>query len=435
VPEKTPRPPLVLTGLWWPVLAVAAVPILTTFSRAAEAATALLVLAAPWLLWNERHTLRHDPVWRWLGVFFALYWVPMLLALPDAVDPAKSTSQTFVALRFPLAAFTIVALTANVERLQRLYALVAVIVAFWLVAGLVDILAGLGSTSAASPGTRPHGPFGDDILRLGLYSALFLPFLLHPSAAASGARHPWLWTIGLWLAALVIFAAGTRSGWIAAALAFGIWAHHRWRAGTPAQRRHGRALWIGAVLFVGLAGLITVYQPEVRSRVTQTGLAFSGRLADLDAASSYRLPIWRAAVKMAADHPLNGVGPRGFRAAYPAYAAPGDPFLGHGRLGASHAHQLQLAIMTETGALGLVAFIFGVMVFWRGWRRIPAEHRCLAAPPALALLLAVFPFNSHLDAYASDPALLFWWLLAVYLAAWRLAVAPGYRSAAAPLMS
>ncbi len=418
----TPRAPTAPAAVWWPALAVAAVPVLTTYSRAAEAAMALLVLAAPWLAWCQRRTFRQAPEWRLLAVFFALYWGPMLLALPDAVDPAKSAMQTAAALRFPLAAISMIVLMVNRERLARLYTLVALLVAFWLAAGLADIIAGFGASDTAVLGARPRGPFGDDVLRLGLYSALLLPFLLHKSQTAVLARRPWLRAAGLWLAAIVIFAAGTRSGWIVASLAFGLWGYSQLRAGAFDCRRWRWALAAGGALFIALAAVMAVYQPEVRSRVAQTGLAFSGQAADLDVASSYRLPIWRAALALAAEHPLNGVGPRGFRAAYPAYAAPGDRFLRDGGLGASHAHQLQLAILTETGAIGLAAFILGAAVFWRSWRRVPAEHRCLAAPPALALLLAVFPFNSHLDAYASDPALLFWWLLAVYLAAWRLGV-------------
>ena len=80
---------------------------------------------------------------------------------------------------------------------------------------------------------------------------------------------------------------------------------------------------------------------------------------------------------MIAAHPVNGVGVRGFRYAYPQYAPANDHFVvsaeacGVGE-GACHAHQLVLEVLTETGVLGLVLWLAAVVLAWRAWRRVGA---------------------------------------------------------------
>ncbi len=56
---------------------------------------------------------------------------------------------------------------------------------------------------------------------------------------------------------------------------------------------------------------------------------------------------------MIAANPLNGVGARGFRSAFPAYAAEGDPFINaNPPINPFHSHQLWLEILSESGIVG-----------------------------------------------------------------------------------
>ena len=74
-------------------------------------------------------------------------------------------------------------------------------------------------------------------------------------------------------------------------------------------------------------------------------------------------------------HPLTGVGVRGFRYAYPAYAAPKDTFVDTASdTGASHAHQIVLEVLSETGVVGLVFWIAGVVFAVRAWLRADAAR-------------------------------------------------------------
>ena len=128
---------------------------------------------------------------------------------------------------------------------------------------------------------------------------------------------------------------------------------------------------------------------------------------------------------MVREHPLNGVGVRSFRYAYPAYAAPGDDFVDPARgTGAAHAHQIVLEVASETGAIGLLGWLAGVVLAWRAWRRADAAARSRAFAPGVALVAMTFPLNTHLAFYSAWWGLLFWWLLSLYCAALGAGNAP-----------
>ena len=90
----------------------------------------------------------------------------------------------------------------------------------------------------------------------------------------------------------------------------------------------------------------------------------------------------------------------------------------NGNEGAMHAHQIVLEVLSETGAIGLLLWIAGAVAAIRTWRRAHVAARRRALAPALALAVMCFPLNTHLAFYsASAWGLLFWWLIALYVAA------------------
>jgi O-antigen ligase len=140
-------------------------------------------------------------------------------------------------------------------------------------------------------------------------------------------------------------------------------------------------------------------------------LAFTGEGTGVNEALSGRSDIWSAAWCMVREHPLNGIGARGFREAYPACDPhPGQaPAWGEGP--AFHAHQIVLEILAETGVVGLLLWLAGAAQAWRAWRYSSPEARDAARPAMVALVATVFPFNTHLAFYSS-----FWGGLALMLA-------------------
>ncbi len=154
------------------------------------------------------------------------------------------------------------------------------------------------------------------------------------------------------------------------------------------------------------------------ARLERSLLALQGTVSAVDEASAGRLSIWETAVKMGAANLITGVGVRGFRYAYATYAKPGDRFLDPNTgEGAAHAHQLLLELWSETGVVGLIAWLAGAVFAARAWRRADERARRRALAPGLSLLAMCFPLNTHLAFYSAWWGLFFWWLVALYCAA------------------
>jgi len=92
---------------------------------------------------------------------------------------------------------------------------------------------------------------------------------------------------------------------------------------------------------------------------------------------------------------------RGFRDTYAHYAQSGDFWLSKGQNGALHAHQILLEILAETGFIGMLWWLMGAALAFRAWRWALPESRRRAFPAALALLVTVFPLNTHLAFYST----------------------------------
>ncbi len=122
---------------------------------------------------------------------------------------------------------------------------------------------------------------------------------------------------------------------LGATLLLGSWHAHR-----------RRAMWVlGAAIAVASVLLLLLFQTP--------------RFADLwnfDSGTTFiRLKLWQSALRMAADHPLLGVGPDNFLYAYRSYyVLPG----GWEELNLSHPHNLFLDLATRLGVLGLCAGIW-----------------------------------------------------------------------------
>lgn len=88
-----------------------------------------------------------------------------------------------------------------------------------------------------------------------------------------------------------------------------------------------------------------------------------------------RLYMWRSGIAIVRDHPLTGVGPGQVKAVFPRYALP-EAY----RKTTSHVHSTPLQIAAERGLLGLGAWLWLWIGFFReGVRRLrrlgPAEER------------------------------------------------------------
>ena len=375
---------------WW-VLAFVALwplhgPAEVVLSLGALAALAVLALSR----FRGGMSLLSHEAWALTSVLFCAYWLPELFSSFDAVDAGRALRESLVDLRY-LPFLWLVAMAVASERGRRLtFGGIAIICAFWLVDALVQATTGwsLGGPATAD---RLSGVFGAENLKLGLVLASLAPFPLTAAAERFGVAG-WM-TVALALVVVVLL-GGTRASWLTLGLVLLASGWLQFRA-----RRVVVAMLVGSVL--AMATVFT-FSDTLQQRVERTTAALDGDQAGMDHALSGRLPIWRTAVDMALAHPVNGVGVRSFRDAYPVYAQPDDPWLADAEHGAGyHAHQIVLEVLSETGFLGGLLWLGGAALAWRAWRFATPAARLRARAPALALAVTVFPFNTHLAVYST----------------------------------
>ena len=393
----------------WPALLLLSILVLLPLGRSAEVPLVLAAGATLVLLVRSRLAL-DAPAARLVLALFACYWLAALVSAPGAVAPAKSWSTVATTLRFlPFALFAAWALR-DAARWAGILVAIGAVVALWALDAWVQAATGY-SLGGAAEKERVSGIFGAGNLKLGPVLAVLSPFALLAARARFGLR-------GLLLAfallAAPILLAGSRAAWLSFALVCLLLAWHE----TREPRRFAAAVAVLALGVAALAALAWHDSSRFGARIERSLRALQGTEAALDDASAGRLSIWRTALAMGAAHPVTGVGVRGFRYAYPDYAAPGDRFVDTASdTGASHAHQIMLEVLSETGIVGLLLWIAGCAFALRAWKRADARARERARAPALALVAMCFPLNTHLAFYSAWWGLLFWWLLALYCGA------------------
>jgi O-antigen ligase len=384
---------------------------LLPLGRSFEVPLDIGALAGLVLVWKYRARLSHDRAVALAVILFTCYWLPTLISAPSAIAPAKTWLTVGTLLRFlPFALFAAIALR-NEMIWPRIVAGAAAVVVLWLLDAWVQILTGY-SLGGAMSAERLSGIFGAGNLKLGPVLAVLSPFVFVAAQERWGLR-------GLIVAfvfqLMPVLLAGSRAAWLMYGLVCLVFA---WRAArSPARFVAFAAATCCVIVAAGFVAWHT--SPAFDARMHRTLLALQGSEQAVDEAGAGRIRIWTTAERMIQAHPLLGVGARGFRYAYPTYAEPGDTFVDTTTdEGASHAHQIVLEVLSETGAIGLLFWAAGAAFAIRAWRRADALVRERALAPALALAAMCFPINTHLAFYSGSWwGLFFWWLLSLYIAA------------------
>jgi O-antigen ligase len=247
---------------------------------------------------------------------------------------------------------------------------------------------------------RLSGFLGPCNRKLGVVMASLSPFLLFAAARRLQITG---WLLASAAIGVVVLLAGARAAWItyALVLVFSGWKLLGWK-------RLLGVFAFGAVLLAVLA----MVSPQVRERIRLTTHALTANESGVDTALSGRGQIWSAAGCMIVEHPINGVGARGFREAFPGCDAGAGERPAWGQGPAFHAHQIVLEVLSETGVIGLLLWLAGAALAWRAWRYAAPQAKERARPAMLALAVTVFPFNTHLAFYST-----FWGGLTLMLAA------------------
>ncbi|MEI2456682.1 O-antigen ligase [Lysobacter firmicutimachus] len=381
------------------------------------ALTALVKLALA--RFNTGARLLSDPAWALTSVLFAAYWLPELVSAIDAVDPGRALREAAVDLRYLPFLWLVAAAVASPRGRRTTFGGLAIILSVWTVDALIQWVAGTsplffgidalkqaisghGMCSAAETAAadRLSGVLGPCNLKLGQVIASFSPFVLYAAGRRFGSAG---WLLAAAAVGVVVVLAGSRASWITYGLVLLLsgWRLLGWK----------RLLGVFAIGVLTI-GVLDRVSPQVHERLARTAHVVSADVEGVDNALSGRTRIWRAAWCMVGEHPVNGVGARGFREAFPACDPQPGRLTSWGEGPALHAHQLLLEVLSETGAFGLLMWLAGAALAWRAWAFADARAREASRPAMLALLVTVFPLNTHLAFYST-----FWGGLTLLLAA------------------
>lgn len=394
---------------WWLIVAFVFV---MPLGKGFEVPLILMAFGGIALVLKNGRALWLHPSVRWLLLLFACIWLPLVIALPDAVyfERAARTALTFV--RFPLAGvFALYALRDESVR-HKLFIAIAVVLSFWVADAVLQAATGRNVFGFPPVNDRISGLFYPR-LTLGLVLATFAPIYFEVIRRLAARSSSWYWLMLIPYSAVILM-AGSRTSWgmfAAGMVGFAVYLYFR----AP-QRHLGRAILIFLLCAAAIAPLVTTYSPLQKKLHTTAGL-FSGNYEKANTATGIRFPIWKTGMRIAKDHWFNGIGARGFRYIYPQYAAPDDFYMKiNPASGPNHPHLIILEVLVETGVIGLLGFMaFMILMLRRMWHEMRAGNT-YAVPLGLSVLVAVLPINAGIAFYGSILSALVWWLLAIYCA-------------------
>ncbi len=335
----------------------------------------------------------------WFKPFSAVFFAYFLLAVISSFDsywPDKSWLISLGSLRFYLAGIFVL-YTADVKTMSKVMSLVTVIVVIWGLDACLQSLIGFNLLGQASYPGRLTGVFSDNV-KLGPVLALLLPIVL---IQLCGQKVHWRWLITA-LVIVVILLSGTRSAWLMMLFVLLVfWWHH-------VKGRRWLLLVKTGILVVMVAFTLWMSSQAFQQRIDRTLGLFQGDIEAIDYALADRLPIWKTALNMYQDHPINGVGARAFRVVYSEYAEAGDVWVA-GEGSGLHAHHWVLEVLAETGTIGLL-LMFGLMVIVITQVRNGFTQKHVW-PYATALMAAMLPVVSLYSLFSSFWSICLWWLL------------------------
>ena len=388
---------------WLAVLFIVGLPI----KRSSEGLIVIFALAMPFLWFSKNHGPRAREVFRFVLPFFLCFWLPMLMSALDTAYPYKSWSLVLADIRFLMAAVSMEVLLSPEHRGNLVLRWSALSLLFWAFDGWVQLTLGYDVFGIPMNEDRLNALFYDQYQFYGLLLAMLSPLLLE---YARQNWSPWAWAASFAVVIGAVLISGMRAGWLAIFMAMLVYM-------VIVTRDQSRKLRKVAILApaAALVMVVAAYfsSPLFQERVSESLSITDGTLQTLDDASSYCVPIFVTAMRMYADHPVNGVGVRAFHKVYPEYADPDDPHLKHpkGPPGASHAHNVVLESMSDMGTIGLVFLLCGWVLAWRFWRRADDQLREKCLPFVLSLGLIYFPLNSHASLWGMYMACIIWFLM------------------------
>lgn len=281
------------------------------------------------------------------GLAVVVFGLTIALSLIVSVDASAGTGKLLRYGLFIAFFFIVVELVDDRRWLLRLLATFTLSVVGAAAIGLLLFLSG-EEPLASGPITDPND--------YGYVLATTVPILVYLIIEDRPRR--WLWVSVLPVILAAMFATLSRSV-LTALAAIAIWALLTRRVSMRAVIATACA---GVVLVAASAAL---WSPLIDERIEQKGAIASENVAS-------RQSLWNAAVAMAMDRPLTGVGPDRFGVESVDYVRDNPVVLAQ-----PVTHNTYLEILAESGPIALAAFLWFLVASWMTLRRTERHTRAL----------------------------------------------------------
>jgi O-antigen ligase len=399
----------------WPAWLAVSFFALLPFRRLAELPLSLFALSLFFLLRSPAHRARVRLLLPLVLPLFLCFWLPMVLSSFDSFLPEKSWTSSIAAIRYLLAALAIGVLLHTPSLRWLVLRWTSYLLLFWAVDGFVQLAFGVDLLGIPLHPDRLNALFGEKFQFYGPTLAMLSPLVFE----FARRRWPaWAWGTSFVLVLGAVMISGMRAGWLALAMVVFAYFVLMLRDENRDLRRVTLTIPLLSALVIAASYWIS---PTVQDRVERTLVMSQDIESAIDYASSWRLPIFEKSIQMYREHPVNGVGVRAFPVAYLHYA-PEDDYhvLENGkRTSATHAHNIVLEVMADTGSIGLAGLVIGFVLALRAWQSMSPPNRQEAFPYVVALVLVLFPLNSHFAIYGTYLSSLIWILVGLWAAAWK----------------
>ena len=399
----------------WPAWLTVSFFALLPFRRLAEIPLSLFALSLFVLLRSEAHRARIRSLLPLVLSLFLCFWLPMVISSFDSFLPEKSWSSSIAAIRYFMAALVIGVLLYTPSLRWLVLRWTSYLLIFWALDGFVQLAFGVDLFGIPLHPDRLNALFGEKFQFYGPTLAMLSPLVFEYARRRWPA---WAWGASFVLILGAVMISGMRAGWLAIAMV--VFAYFVLMLREDNRELRGATIAI-PVLSIAVIVLSYFASPTVQDRVERTLAMTQGVESAIDYASSWRVPIFTNSITMYRAHPVNGVGVRAFPVAYPHYAPPEDFHVVRHEdgTGAKHAHNIVLEVMADTGTIGLAGLLLGFVLALRAWRSMSAPNRQEAFPYVVALVLVLFPLNSHFAIYGTYLSSLIWVLVGLWAAAWK----------------
>ncbi len=396
----------------WPSWLAVSFFALLPFSRLAEIPLSMFALSLPFVARSAENRQRIRQVSIIVIPIFLCFWLPMVISSFDSFMPQKSWSSSIAALRFLAAVLCMAVLLRTDSARWRVVRWTSFLLIFWAVDGFIQLIFGSDIFGIAMNPERLNAMFVQKYQFFGPTLAILSPLLLEHARRNWPA---WVWVAAFTLTLGAVLIAGMRAGWLVMGLVLVVYAWLMFRSENRKLRK--ASLSIPVLVVTTIIGSYMI-SPLFQARLEQSMVITDGSQAAVVAASNRRMPIFITSLVMFKAHPINGVGVRAFPKAYMEYAAEDDIHIqdSGGVSGATHAHNLVLEVMSDTGTIGLLGMIAGFLLVLRFWQGMTLARRNEAFPYALALALVLFPLNSHFALYGTYTSSLIWVLFGLWVA-------------------